>query len=131
LRLLVADDNQTNRRILETMLSGLGAQVTLARDGHAACALFNPGGFDGLMLDISMPGLDGIETLTRIRTIEAAAGTGPVPAVAVTANAMQHQVDAYRAAGFNDHVAKPFRKEALARALDLIAAERAGAPDWR
>jgi len=44
---------------------------------------------------------------------------------------MQHQVDAYRAAGFNDHVAKPFRKESLARALDLIAAERAGAPDWR
>lgn len=128
LRILVADDNQTNRRILETMLSGLGARVSLARDGHAACALFTTGAFDGLMLDISMPGLDGIETLTRIRAIEAAAGTAPVPAVAVTANAMQHQVDAYRVAGFDDHVAKPFRKESLARALDLIAAGRATVP---
>lgn len=124
LRLLVADDNQTNRRILQTMLVGAGAVVTLAEDGHAACAHFAPGAFDGLLLDISMPGVDGIEALARIRAVERAAGLPPIPALAVTANAMQHQVDTYTDAGFNGHVAKPFRKEALMRALQPMAALR-------
>ncbi len=128
LRLLVADDNLTNRRILQTMLSSVGALVTLAEDGHAACDLFTPGGFDGLLLDISMPGLDGLEALTRIRTAELAAGAPRTPALAVTANAMQHQVETYTAAGFDGHVAKPFRKEALLGALRVIAA-RCGKPE--
>ncbi|MCA2010798.1 PAS domain S-box protein [Cereibacter sphaeroides] len=116
-RLLVADDNRTNRRILDTMLTALGTKVTLAEDGQHACDLYQPGAFDLLLLDISMPGLDGIEALRAIREVEAAAGTPPVPALAVTANAMQHQIEGYISAGFDGHVAKPFRKETLAQAI--------------
>ncbi len=128
LRLLVADDNQTNRRILETMLQALGTRVTLAHDGEAACAHFVPGGFDALLLDISMPGLDGIAALSAIRKAEAAAGVPPAPALAVTANAMQHQIDEYRAAGFDGHVAKPFRRQTLAAALSQVLAEGLSKP---
>ncbi|MCB1344164.1 MAG: PAS domain S-box protein [Rhodobacteraceae bacterium] len=124
LRLLVADDNRTNRRILETMLGALGMTVTLAEDGQSACDLFAPGAFDLLLLDISMPGLDGIGALTAIRAREARAGTPPTPALAVTANAMQHQVDEYLAAGFDGHVAKPFRKDTLSAALARVLAPR-------
>jgi len=122
LRLLVADDNLTNRRILDTMLRALGTQVTLAEDGQSACDQFTPGAFDAVLLDISMPGLDGLGALAAIRAAETRAGIGPVPALAVTANAMQHQIEEYRAAGFSGHVAKPFRKETLARALSHIVA---------
>lgn len=124
LRLLVADDNRTNRKILETMLTGLGASVTLAVDGQTACDAFRPGTFDALLLDISMPGLDGMGALATIRAMEARAGASPVPALAVTANAMAHQIEDYLAAGFDGHVAKPFRKETLAQALEGAAAVR-------
>lgn len=118
MRLLVADDNRTNRKILDTMLTGLGASVVLAVDGQTACDAFRPGAFDALLLDISMPGLDGMGALAEIRAMEARAGAMPVPALAVTANAMSHQIEDYLAAGFDGHIAKPFRKETLAQALE-------------
>lgn len=124
LRLLVADDNLTNRRILDSMLRGLGAEVTLAVDGQAACDAFRPGAFDAVLLDISMPGLDGMAALAEIRAAEARAGIDPVPAIAVTANAMAHQIEEYAAAGFNGHVAKPFRKQTLAQALESLVTEK-------
>ena len=117
LRVLVADDNLTNRRILDGMLRGLGLTVTLAEDGRAALDAFRPGAFDLVLLDIAMPELDGIEALARIRALEDEAGVPPVPAIAVTANAMQHQVAEYLEAGFSGHVAKPFRKAALAEEM--------------
>ncbi|MCL4674515.1 MAG: PAS domain-containing protein, partial [Pararhodobacter sp.] len=125
LRVLVADDNRANRRILETMLGKLGMVVTLAHDGHDAHRLYRPDAFDLLMLDISMPGLDGIGALAAIRQIETMARVPPVPALAVTANALQHQVEEYLAAGFAGHIAKPFRKDAftetIARVCPFIA----------
>ena len=117
LRVLVADDNQTNRKILETMLGALGLQVTLACDGHEACRTYELARFNLLLLDISMPGLDGIGALQAIRLYEDASGTAHVPALAVTANAMQHQVEEYLAAGFAGHIAKPFRKSTLAETI--------------
>ncbi len=119
-RLLVADDNQTNRRILDTMLTALGTEVVLAEDGQSACDRFTPGAFDAVLLDISMPGLDGIGALAAIRAAEVRAGVAPVPALAVTANAMQHQIEDYLREGFDGHIAKPFRKETLAQALARI-----------
>jgi CheY-like chemotaxis protein len=128
LRVLVADDNMTNRRILEGMLCGLGLSVTLADDGRAALQAFRPGAFDLLLLDIAMPELDGMAALARMRDCERAAGAAPIPAIAVTANAMQHQVDEYLAAGFSGHVAKPFRKAALAEAIARHVGVRLNAP---
>lgn len=121
LRVLVADDNRTNRQILKSLLNKAKINVTLAEDGHEAHQLYRPDDFDMLLLDISMPGLDGIGALHAIRATEAAAGSTQVPALAVTANAMQHQIDDYLAAGFAGHVAKPFRKSEL---LASIAANR-------
>ena len=124
MRILVADDNQTNRRILRAMLTGTGMKVSLAVDGHEATQTYRPGEFDMLLLDISMPGLDGIGALHAIRRIEEQAGISPVPALAVTANAMQHQVDDYIRAGFAGHVAKPFRKEVLIASIAAHSARR-------
>lgn len=117
LRVLVADDNRTNRYILNTMLTGLGVTVTLAENGQVALETYRPGAFDVLLLDISMPVLDGVSALAAIRDREDEAGYPPAPALAVTANAMQHQVTEYLANGFCGHIAKPFRRATLASAL--------------
>ena len=121
LRLLVADDNATNRKLLELFLTRAGAEPTVVTDGRAAVETWSPARFDLLLLDIAMPGMDGVEALAAIRTRAAMSGTPPPRAVAITANAMTHQVESYLAAGFDAHVAKPFRRETLIAALLQLA----------
>ena len=121
LRVLAADDNGTNRKILESILIGLGAEVTLVADGRASVDAWDAGRFDIYLLDISMPVLDGISALRALRRCESAAGQPPVPAIAVTANVLAHQVAEYLEAGFGAHVAKPFRREDLAETVLKLA----------
>lgn len=118
LRALAADDNATNRMILRAMLSAMGVEVVLVDDGRAAIDAWEPGQFDLYLLDISMPGLDGISALAGLREREAEHGLGSAPALAITANAMSHQVAEYLEAGFAGHLGKPFRREDLMRAID-------------
>lgn len=128
-RVLVADDNRTNRVILEKILVGMGLQVTMAEDGEEALTLFSPGAFDVVMLDISMPGLNGIETMRRLRDTSGKDGAPRLPMIAVTANAMDHQVREYLEAGFDSCVSKPFRRADFEKALGaLMVADEAKAP---
>jgi len=120
LRVLVADDNHTNRLILHTMLTRLGIETVMVADGRAAVETWEPGRFDVLLLDISMPVLDGMSALAELRTLEAAAGVPPAPALAITANALSHQVAEYAQAGFAAHLGKPFRREDLEAALAAV-----------
>ncbi|WP_331797251.1 PAS domain-containing protein [Pseudotabrizicola sp. L79] len=117
LRALVAEDNATNQIIMRSMLARLGMSVDLASDGDEAIRLWEPDRFDVLLLDISMPGKDG---LTALKDLQAKAGPGGLPpAIAVTANAMTHQVASYHQAGFVAVVAKPIRLDDLTRAIAL------------
>ena len=117
LSVLAADDNKTNQMILGIMLGQLGARVTMADDGPAALALFGTKCFDVLILDISMPGMDGVALLHAIRAEEARRNLPRTPALAFTANAMSHQIEGYRAAGFDDCVTKPLKRGDLQMAL--------------
>lgn len=120
IRALVADDNATNRLILKAMLGALGVQAVLVEDGRRAVEAWAPGAFDVLMFDISMPELDGIGALSAVLRRCAAEGVTPPPAIAVTANAMKHQIEDYYAAGFASYVGKPFRREDLARVIARV-----------
>ena len=117
LRVLAADDNRTNRLVLEAMLHSLGVRPLIVESGEAALESITEERFDLLLLDISMPGLDGIETLAAIRERERADGLAAVPALAVTANAMKHQIALYLAQGFAGHVPKPIRSTELTSAI--------------
>jgi PAS domain S-box-containing protein len=121
---LAADDNEVNRMVLSAYLGSLGVRVVMVDGGAAAVALRDSEPFDALLLDIAMPGMDGIEALTAIRARETALGLPRIPAVAVTANAMSHQIEEYLAAGFDAHVAKPIRRERLVEALQALGAAR-------
>lgn len=111
-RVLVADDSATNRMVLREMLAGAGADVTSVEDGVRAVDAAAGRTFDILMLDIAMPQMDGITALHMIRRTGNA-----TPAIAVTANAMDHQVTEYLAQGFDAHIAKPLRYDDLIRRI--------------
>ncbi|MDO9637816.1 MAG: PAS domain S-box protein [Pseudotabrizicola sp.] len=126
LRVLLAEDNSTNRLIMRAMLNRLGITVTLVCDGDEAVEAWAPGQFDVVLLDISMPRKDGLTALTELRDKAGAAGLPPV--LAVTAHAMAQNVADYRAAGFADVVTKPISLHALARAIDLTRKPVANPP---
>ncbi len=129
LRVLVTDDSDINRTILEAFLTGLGADVVLADRGESAIAAWAPGRFDVVCLDISMPGLDGVETLARLRGMAAEAGVDMPYAIAITGNALPSETVRYMAAGFAAHLPKPFRRDQLAATIrSLMAIKKPSRP---
>lgn len=123
-RILAADDNQTNRLLLSEVLSKFGAEVTQVVNGEQAVEAWAPGRFDVLILDIMMPGMDGIEALKQILKRAEQSSGEPVLAIAFTANAMAHQVVEYIEAGFVTHVPKPFQAIELLKAINTILPQR-------
>ncbi|MDB5458228.1 MAG: hybrid sensor histidine kinase/response regulator [Caulobacter sp.] len=128
LRVLAADDNPTNQKVVEAVLGPLGAEVRVVADGEACVAAWREGGYDIILMDIHMPVMDGLEAAHAIRLIEAAESLPRVPIVAVTANALAHQVEGYLAAGMDGHVAKPIEVTKLYAAIEqAMAAARMAA----
>ena len=125
LRVLMADDNATNLLILKSMLASLGVETVAVSDGRAAVDAWEPGRFDAILLDISMPELDGISALAELRERAASLNVAMTPALAISANAMTHQVAEYLAAGFVAHIGKPFKRTDLEAALSALVLVRA------
>jgi CheY-like chemotaxis protein len=110
-RVLVVEDNPTNRLIATRMLENLGASVETAVNGREGVEAARRAAFDLIFMDIQMPVMDGVEATRAIRAMGGAAAATPI--VATTANAMAHQLEAYRAAGMNGSLAKPLSPAAL------------------
>ncbi|QUD87751.1 ATP-binding protein [Phenylobacterium montanum] len=127
IRILAADDNETNRQVLAAILEPLEVGLDLCEDGAQALAAWRGGGYDLILMDIQMPGMDGLDATRAIREIEGRDGRPRTPIIALTANAMTHQLAEYRAAGMDDCVAKPIRIAELHEAMVrvLAAAEAA------
>ncbi|MFM7443866.1 MAG: ATP-binding protein, partial [Tabrizicola sp.] len=117
MRVLAAEDNATNRIILQSMLQALGVEAVIVSDGAEALNRFRVESFDAVLFDIAMPNMDGIETLHVLKDLARLSGHGAPPAIAVTANVMTHQVGDYLGYGFVAVVAKPIRMEMLGQAL--------------
>lgn len=119
-RVLLAEDNPINALLATKALERLGATVTLARDGIEALAAIEaaPTAFDLALIDIRMPGLDGLETVRRIRAREAEGAPVPRQLVALTANAAGEDERAARDAGFDGFLPKPLDLKALPGLLE-------------
>ena len=115
-RVLLAEDNPVNRRLAETLLTRAGCTVTTAVTGRQAVDLFvgSPAGFDLILMDVQMPEMDGLAATAELR----ARGCTTVPIVAMTAGALQGDREQCLAAGMNDYLAKPVRRENLLALLD-------------
>jgi signal transduction histidine kinase/CheY-like chemotaxis protein len=116
LRVLVVDDNEVNLKVAVQMLSRLGHEATVARNGLEACDLALKGSFDIVLMDCMMPEMDGLEATRKLR------GEGYHGVIiAMTANARPEDRDACLLAGMNDHLAKPVRLDSIRSTLDKIA----------
>ncbi len=125
LRLLVVDDVAPNREILRAMLTARGHVADLAEGGEAAIARAESAGYDAILMDLRMPGMDGLEATRRIRAL--GGRNAALPVLAVSADLRREQIAACRHAGMNGHIGKPFAPEALLAAIaDAIAASNAG-----
>ncbi|MGE8060309.1 response regulator [Pseudomonas sp. NPDC089547] len=114
-RILLVEDNPVNQLVAKGMLAKLGCQVQLATQGAEALELLQQDEFDLVLMDCNMPVMDGYEASRRIRQ----SGRWPdLPIVALTANAMPEERERCRAAGMNDYLAKPFRREELLALVD-------------
>ncbi|NQD55447.1 response regulator [Pseudomonas sp. CM25] len=114
-RILLVEDNPVNQLVAKGMLAKLGCQVQLATQGAEALELLEQDAFDLVLMDCNMPVMDGYEASRRIRH----SGRWPdLPIVALTANAMPEERERCRAAGMNDYLAKPFRREELLALVD-------------
>ena len=113
LSVLVADDNSTNRLILKKFLKGLDILPSEASDGNGAVefAVNNP--VDLILMDVQMPGMDGIEATRQIKAHFEKTGTQPPEILAVTANALPEQIQTYQDAGMCNVLVKPVSKDHL------------------
>jgi len=125
---LVVEDNPFNRRLLEDLLTGFGQRVTLAGDGLQALELLEGQPFDLILVDIRMPGMDGLELARRIRRLEAGRERSATTILAVTADAGAGTRAAGLAAGLDAVLTKPVRPEALAQAIARHRPGTAAAP---
>ena len=123
LRILAAEDNPTNQLILSALLEPLGVDLTLVCDGREAVEAFTAQTFDLILMDAQMPRMDGAQATAQIRRIEQTKGKQRTPIIALTANVMHHQIETYRAAGMDGHVAKPIELHALVAAIDAALAQ--------
>jgi len=125
LTILVAEDNEINALLARALLVRLGHRPTIAGNGEAAVeswaaarAAGSP--YDLILMDVQMPGMDGLEAARRIRAIEADAGDKPTRIVALTANAQTEDREAALAAGMDGLLVKPLDRERLREALEAV-----------
>jgi CheY-like chemotaxis protein len=127
-RVLVVDDNETVRSIVSEQLAASGHHAESAESAVKALAMLKSTAFDAVILDISMPVVDGFEALRIIRGLPGAAGRTPV--IALTAHALIEVRERCAAAGFDHFLTKPVRIDELARVIDAATStvRRRGRP---
>ncbi len=117
LKLLVAEDNAINQRLILSMLERAGHSATLVETGREAVEAAARQSFDMVLMDVQMPDLDGIQATIEIRRREAVEG-GHLPIVAMTAHAMPGDRDQCMAAGMDGYLSKPLRLDSLVSAIE-------------
>ena len=123
LRILVAEDNPVNQRVVQTLLEHRGHTPVLTANGREALAALDREVFDVVLMDVQMPEMDGFQATAEIRAREKTTGAH-VPIVALTAHALKGDRERCLAAGMDGYLAKPIRSEELIELVESIASRR-------
>jgi CheY-like chemotaxis protein/nitrogen-specific signal transduction histidine kinase len=121
LSILLAEDNEANRKLATHLLTKRGHRVTAVDDGQKAVDAWEAGEFDLILMDVQMPHLDGMEAAAMIREREAAAGSPRIPIIALTAYAMSGDRERCMAAGMDGYVSKPIDSQKLFEAIEQFS----------
>ena len=127
-RVLVADDSPVNREVVTEALKQLEIRADVVEDGRAAMAAAAAEAYDLILMDCSMPDVDGFEATRRIRADERSAGRDRTPIVALTAHIAGGPVDDWQRAGIDDIMSKPFRITDLVAVFDRYVGQQEGGP---
>jgi signal transduction histidine kinase/CheY-like chemotaxis protein len=123
LKILVAEDNLVNQMLAEAMLDQMGHTVKLVENGLEAVRAVEEESFDGVLMDMHMPEMGGIDATREIRRREAERGLARLPIIALTANAMAEAVTECMEAGMDGYVSKPIKSELLAKEIERCTTE--------
>lgn len=126
LRILLAEDNDTNQQVAIGILQQLGVQADVAADGSEVVKALESGKYDLIFMDVQMPVVDGFEATSLIRSSQTGTGNAEIPIIAMTAHAMQGDRKRCIAAGMNDYISKPFSADDIAAALRKWIPEKCG-----
>jgi CheY-like chemotaxis protein len=116
-RVLVADDNVVNQKVVTHMLRKLGAEVSSAANGVEALQMLRSREFDVVLMDCQMPEMDGYEATRQLRNFEVSHRNRHIPVIALTANALATDRQKCVAAGMNNYLSKPIDRVRLEQAL--------------
>ncbi len=127
-RILVAEDNAVNQRLVKRMLEKMGHLVDIAADGYQAVTLAMANPYDIVIMDCSMPEMDGYQATAEIRRLNKEGALRRIPVIALTANALPEDRERCLAAGMDDYLSKPIARDDLHAMLEkyLGAAAPAG-----
>lgn len=122
LRILLAEDDKNNQRVMQQFLAKHHCEVTVAANGLEVLKAIDDSTFDLILMDIQMPEMDGIETTRHIREEEEKTGNH-IPIVAVTAHALQGERERFLASGMDDYIAKPITMDGLFKAIQRVVGD--------
>ena len=122
-RLLLVEDMEVNREIACAILRSMGYRVDAVPDGSDAVAAVQSSSYDLVLMDVQMPGMDGLTATKLIRALPGSVAA--IPIVAMTANVLPKQIDAFRSAGMNGHIGKPFKRGELMATIERYISEAA------
>ncbi|HTM48209.1 MAG TPA: response regulator [Bryobacteraceae bacterium] len=123
MKILVAEDVPDNRFLIEVYMQGSPHVLTFVEDGRAAVDQFRNATFDLILMDVRMPGMDGLEATRAIRAIERDRGSESVPIIALTAHALPEDLAEIMKAGCSAHVSKPVTLADLRNAVDAFSTD--------
>jgi PAS domain S-box-containing protein len=126
IRILLAEDNRANQRVIEAMLKKNGLAVDIVPDGYAALQAVSVKPYDLVLMDISMPRMDGIAATRAIRHL--VGPTAQTPIVAITAHSLSGDRDRFLSAGMNDYLSKPINKGELLACIKRWVKDPSAAP---
>lgn len=121
-RLLLVDDNKMNQLVAAATLERLGYVADIVNDGFDAIAAAKSRKYDAILMDVQMPGMDGYDATDWIRQHEASCALDRTPIIGLSARAMLSDREAAIAAGMDDYLTKPLRREELVVALERVLA---------
>ena len=124
MRVLLAEDHPTNRRVVELILGTAGVDLTSVENGAEAVDMAKRSRFDLVLMDMQMPVMDGLTAIRAIRLSESRAGAPATPIYTLTANAMPEHAQASHDAGADGHITKPITAEGLLQVVQQVWMER-------
>lgn len=123
IKILVAEDNEVNQKVIRAILDRRGTEYRLVTDGRQAVDAYATERFNLILMDCQMPRLDGLSAATEIRQEEVKSNSKRCPIIALTANAMRDDKGRCLQAGMDDFLAKPFRSVDLIQKIERWTTE--------